>query len=267
MGACLWSNLDIAPKAQARFKLALYELAMNRPLSMFDGDRVIDAFPGLKIYIERNDGRELHNLIVYELGGDFEPQKVIFARRGRIHSDPANRRLLLDLFDARYEQRDAAAPQAFGRIRQGITMQQTTLPISLEDLYERNQRRRPLSSLTLGELRNALRLGHAAEPGSPQFTTTELSETRVELNKRFSLSLASLALGLMAIPLAVTAQRRETAAGFLLSLLLAFVYFFLIIMTGWVKGRPEFYPHLLIWIPNILFFSFGGGMFKRLANR
>jgi iron complex outermembrane receptor protein len=31
----------------------------------------------------------------------------------------------------------------------------------------------------------------------------------MELNKRFSLSLASLALGLMAVPLAVTAQRRE----------------------------------------------------------
>jgi lipopolysaccharide export system permease protein len=267
VGACLWINLDVSPKAQARFKLALYELAMNRPLSMFDSDRVIDAFPGLKIYIEKNDGQQLHNLIVYELGGDFEPQKVIFARRGKIHSDPANRRLLLDLFDARYEQRDAGAPQAFGRIRQGITMQQTTLPISLEDLYERNQRRRPLSSLTLEELRGVLRDKRAPEPGSPELTPAQMSETRVELHKRFSLSLASLALALMAVPLAVSAQRRETAAGFLLSLLLAFVYFFLIIMTGWVKGRPELYPHLLVWVPNVLFFSLGGRMFQRLACR
>lgn len=267
VGACLWINLDVSPKAQARFKLALYELAMNRPLSMFDSDRVIDAFPGLKIYIEKNDGQQLHNLIVYELGGDFEPQKVIFARRGKIHADPSNRRLLLDLFDARYEQRDAAAPSAFGRIRQGITMQQTTLPISLEDLYERNQRRRPLSSLTLDELLGVLREKHSPEPGSPELTPAQMSETRVELHKRFSLSLASLALALMAVPLAVTAQRRETAAGFLLSLLLAFVYFFLIIMTGWVKGRPELYPHLLVWVPNLLFFTMGGRMFQRLASR
>jgi lipopolysaccharide export system permease protein len=267
VAACLWINLEVAPRAQARFKLALYELAINRPLSMFDGDRVIDSFPNLKIYIGRNDGRELHNLIVYELGGDSEPQKVIFARRGRIHSDPANRRLLLDLFDARYEQRDASAPQAYGRIRQGITMQQTTLPISLEELYERNQRRRPLSSLTLAELQAVLRDGRAEEPGSPLLSIGDLSETRVELHKRFSLSLASLALGLMAIPLAVSAQRKETAAGFLLSLLLAFAYFFLIIMTGWVKSRPEFYPHLLVWVPNVLFFSLGGSMFKRLARR
>lgn len=266
-GACLWINLDIAPKAQARFKLALYELAMNRPLSMFDSDRVIDAFPGLKIYIERNDGKELHNLIVYELGRDFEPQKVIFARRGRIHSDPANRRLLLDLFEARYEQRDAAAPQSLARIRQGITMQQTTLPISLEDLYERNQKRRPLSSFTVAELREILEEGRSAQAGSADLPQSGLSEARVELNKRFSLSLASLALGILAVPLAVTAQRRETAAGFLLSLLLAFVYFLLIIMTGWVKSRPEFYPHLLVWVPNVVFFFLGGSLFKRLASR
>jgi len=264
---CLWINLEVAPKAQARFKLALYELAMHRPLSMFDSDRVIDAFPGLKIYIERNDGEQLHNLLVYELGSDSEPQKVIFARRGKIHTDAANHRLLLDLFDARYEQRDAGAPQAFGRIRQGITMQQTTLPISLQDLYDRNQKRRPLSSLSLAELQSALQEGHAAEPDSPPYTAGESSEIRMELNKRFSLSLASLALGLMAVPLAVTAQRRETAAGFLFSLLLAFVYFFMIIMTGWVKGRPELHPELLVWVPNLLFFCFGGGMFRRLASR
>ncbi len=267
VGSCLWINLDIAPKAQARFKLALYELAIHRPLSMFDSDRVIDAFPGLKIYIQRNDGEQLHNLIVFELGKENEPQKVIFARRGKIHTDANNHRLLLDLFDVRFEQRDAASPLSFARIRQGITMQKTTLPISLEEIYDRNQRRRPLSSLTLSELQYALQNGQLEGPGSAPMSVSELSETRVELNKRFSLSLASLALGLLAVPLAVTAQRRETAAGFLFSLMMAFAYFFMIIMAGWVKGRPELHPELLVWLPNVLFLVFGAGMFRRLAAR
>jgi len=267
VGSCLWINLEIAPKAQARFKLALYELAMHRPLSMFTGDRVIDSFPGMKIYIERNDGEQLHNLIVFELNKESEPQKVIFARRGKIHTDEARHRLLLDLFDVRYEQRDAASPLSFARIRQGITMQKTTLPISLEDLYERNQRRRPLSSLTLAELKFSLENGHFPELGSAPLSASALSETRVELNKRFSLSLASLALGLLAVPLAITAQRRETAVGFVFSLILAFIYFFMIIMTGWVKGRPEWHPELLVWLPNLLFLTLGVGMFRRMAAR
>lgn len=263
----LWINLELAPAAQARFKLALYELAMHRPLSMFDGDRVVDSFPGIKIYIGANDGKELQNLIVYELGSDSEPQKVIFARRGRVIPDAANRRLLLNLFDARYEQRDAVAPQSYSRIRQGITMQQTTIPISLEELYDRNQKRRPLSSLTVYELRNVLKTGAPSDPSSNPLSERELSETRTELSKRFSLPLAALALGMIAVPLAVTTQRKETTAGFLMGLLLAFTYFFLTLVTGSFKGRPELHPELLVWIPNVLFLLFGGFLFRRMALR
>lgn len=267
VGICLWINLDVAPKAQARFKQALYELAMNRPLSMFDSDRVLDSFPGLKIYIGQNDGEQLHNLIVFEIGKETEPQKVIFARRGKIQTDAANHRLLLDLYDVRYEQRDSSSPLSFARIRQGITMQKTTLPISLEDLYERNQKRRPLSSFTLGQLQFAIKNGVSEEPGALPLSVSQRSETLVEMNKRFSLSLASLALGLLAVPLAITAQRRETAVGFLLGLLLAFAYFLMIIMVGWVKGRPEWHPEWLIWAPNLIFLLLGGNMFRRLVTR
>jgi LPS export ABC transporter permease LptF len=264
---CLWINVDLAPRAQARFKLALYELAVNRPLAMFESDRVIDAFPNLKIYIGRNDGAQLHNLLVYEIGRDFEPQKVIFARHGKIKTDAVNRRLLLDLEDARFEQRDTAQPQSFSRIRQGITMQRTTLPISLEELFERNQKRRSNSSLTARELWEILTARSTPDNGAAPLSPRELCEMRVEFSKRFSLALASLALGLMAIPLAVTAQRRETTLGFLMSLMVAFGYFFIIIMTNWVKSQPEMHPEWLVWLPNLIFLSLGTFLFRRLAAR
>ncbi|MEI6871136.1 MAG: LptF/LptG family permease [Verrucomicrobiota bacterium] len=264
---CLWINVDIAPRAQARFKLALYELAVNRPLAMFESDRVIDEFPGLKIYVERNDGTQLHNLLVFEVGRDFEPQKVIFARRGKIHTDTVNRRLLLDLEDARFEQRDSAQPQSLTRIRQGITMQRSTLPISLAELFERNQKSRSNSSLTAGELWEVLKTRNAGDGSTASMTPRALSEARVELSKRFSLALASLALGLMAIPLAVTAQRRETTLGFLMSLIVAFAYFFMIIMTNWVKSQPEMHPEWLVWAPNVVFLTLGTVLMRRLAYR
>jgi lipopolysaccharide export system permease protein len=263
----LWINLELAPAAQARFKLALYELAMHKPLSMFEGDRVVDSFPGIKIYIGSNDGKELRNLIVYELGSDSEPQKVIFAKRGRVIPDAENRRLLLNLFDARYEQRDSAALQSYSRIRQGITMQQTTIPISLEQLYERNQKRRPLSSLTVHELRAVLAKAASSDPGEASPSVRELSETRTELSRRFSLPFAALALGLIAVPLAVTTQRKETTAGFLMGLLLAFTYFLLTLVAGSFKGRPELHPELLVWLPNALFILLGGVLFRRMALR
>jgi LPS export ABC transporter permease LptF len=266
VGICLWINLDFAPRKQAAFKEAIYDLAVQRPLAMFDTDRVIDVFPGLKIYIERNDGQQLHNLLVYELGQDSEPQKVIFARRGQIHPDPANHRLLLDIFDARFEQRDAGDPQNFSRIRQGITLTKSTLPISLEELYARYKKNRTLTSLTLTDMVSRLRSGASSDGGTP-LASTELSEYRVEINRRFSLSLACLAFGLVAVPLAVGAQRRETAVGFLLSMVVAFTYFLLMLMVGWIKNRPEWHPEWLIWLPTLLFLGLGTHLFRRLAAR
>lgn len=265
-GLCLWINLELAPRKRAEFKEAIYDLAIKRPLAMFDTDRVIDAFPGLKIYIERNDGRQLHNLLVYEVGKDSEPLKVIFARRGQIHADLANHRLLLDIFDARFEQRDAHDPQNFSRIRQGITLSKSTLPISLEELYVRYKKNRSLTSLTLHEILASLRSGNAADGVTPLSPSIRL-EYRVEINRRFSLSLACVAFSLVAVPLAVGAQRRETAVGFLLSLVVAFSYFLIMIMVGWVKNRPEWHPEWLIWLPTVLFLGLGTHMFRRLATR
>ena len=266
VGVCLWINLDFAPRKQAAFKEAIYDLAVQRPLAMFDTDRVIDVFPGLKIYIERNDGQQLHNLLVYEVGRDSEPQKVIFARRGQIHTDPANHRLLLDIFDARFEQRDPGAPQNFSRIRQGITLHKSTLPISLEELYVRYKKNRTLTSLTLSDLLGRLRSGTHAD-GVTALPPAELAGYRVEINRRFSLSLACLAFALVAVPLAVGAQRRETTAGFLLSLVVAFFYFLLMIMADWVKNRPEWHPEWLIWLPTLVFLGLGAHLFRRLAAR
>ena len=46
----------------------------------------------------------------------------------------------------------------------------------------------------------------------------EMSATRTEMNKRYSFSLASFAFALIGVPLAITAHRKETSVGMLLSL-------------------------------------------------
>src|SRR5215217_636669 len=102
-GVCLWINVDVAPKAQVKMKDALYNIATSNPLAMFGSDKIITEFPGRKIYVERNEGAELFNLLVYELNEDHEPMKVVFAKRGKLETDGANRRLLMHIYDARFE--------------------------------------------------------------------------------------------------------------------------------------------------------------------
>src|SRR5260221_3570198 len=81
VGICLWINVDVAPKAQIRMKDALYNIATNNPLAMFGSDKVIEDFPGKKIYVGRNQGAQLFNLLIYEMSENFQPMKVVHAQR------------------------------------------------------------------------------------------------------------------------------------------------------------------------------------------
>jgi LPS export ABC transporter permease LptF len=251
---CFYINTTVAPRAQTRMKNALFNIATSNPIAMFGSDEVIEEFPGKKIYVGRKEGPKLHNLLMYELNDDGEPARVVHAETGELQADLANKRVLLRLFDASFEQRDEAAPSDLTKIRHGITMSEGVVPISLEELYEKNQKRRGLSQMTLNELLKGSDADHQ-------------SAARTEVSKRFSFSLASFAFGLIGVPLAITAHRRETSIGFLLSLIVAFVYFFFIIVADTLRNNPAAHPELLIWLPNLIFTALGVHLFSRLSRK
>ncbi|MEA3209648.1 MAG: lipopolysaccharide export system permease protein [Chthoniobacter sp.] len=268
VGICLWINVEVAPRAQIKMKDALYNIATNNPLAMFSSDKIIEDFPGRKIYVERNEGAQLFNLLVYEMNDAFDPATVIYARRGLIEPDRENKRLLLHVYDGRFEQRDEKHSDELMKIRQGITMQESTLHISLVELYEKNRKRKGISGLTAGELLERLQADDKAAGNIPEKTAlAERSSVITEYNKRFSLSLASLAFVLIGVPLAITAHRKETSFGFLLSVGVAFAYFLFIILADAVRANPRAHPELLIWMPNVIFISLGAVLFYRLSRR
>ena len=268
-GICLWINVDVAPRAQVKMKAALYNIATSNPLAMFGSDKVIDEFPGKKIYIEHNDGPELRNILVYEMSDDFFPMRIVFARRGVLKPDPDHNQLLLNLFDARYEQRDETDPGDLAKVSQGIVVQETPFPISLQELYEKNQRRKGIGGMTVSELQQHFREEKGATVSKAEIKEqqAELSATKTEISKRFSFALASFAFALIGVPLAITAHRKETSAGFMLSLVVAFVYFFFIIAANTLRNHPNAHPELLIWTPNVLFIGLGCRLFYLLSRK
>jgi lipopolysaccharide export system permease protein len=266
-GICLWINVDVAPRAQQRMKDALYNIATSNPLSMFGDDKVITEFPGKKIYVERNEGAQLYNLLVYELNDDNDPMRIVYAKRGELEADPQQNQLLLHIYDARYEARDEKEPENLSKIRQA-TMQKSTLPISLEELYEKNKKKQGTGGMTVQELMQRLRDQKLATSDlKPKEAAAQRSSALTEVNKRFSFAFATLAFALIGVPLAITAHRKETSIGFLFSLIVAFAYFLFIIIADTVRSNPAAYPQLLVWLPNVLFIGIGGFMFRRLATR
>ena len=254
---CLWLNVQVAPATQKKLRSMIVDLATSNPMALFGSDQVIDQFPGRKIYVGKKDGNKLENILVFEMNENSVPMRVIHARSGMLETDIEQQRILMHLSDARYQQRDENEPLDLHKIRDGISMEEATLPISLNELYEREQRKSGRSSLSIEQLIQVVSTG----------TEKQRSASRTEISKRFSFPLACLAFALIGVPLGITAHRRETSVGFGLALIVAFFYFLFIIIADTLRTRPEFHPELLVWFPNVLFLALGAWMFRRLARQ
>jgi LPS export ABC transporter permease LptF len=256
-GLCLWINLYVAPIAQLKLKSALFNLASQDPLALFGSDEVIDQFPNRKIYVGKKNGSTLEDLHIFEMNPQQVPIRVIYARKGTLEVDKENERILLRIFDARYEERDTSDVNNLKKMRYGITMREGVLPISLEELIQKATSNQRPNQLTLDQLRDAL----------DQENNKASVALRTEVSKRFSNAMAVLTFVLVGIPLAISAQRRETSIGIALSLVVAFTYFIFIVLTDNVKNNPRLHPEILIWLPNFLYLTLGGALFYRLARR
>jgi lipopolysaccharide export system permease protein len=252
---CLWINLEVAPRAEQAMMESLYKIATSNPLSFFQSDEVSEDFPDRRVYVGAREGETLKNLLVFELEGG-HLSKVVFAKEGHLSIDQDHSHLLVKVEDAHFEERDPQEPNNFLKIRQGISIQSGIFPMSLKRLFETKMRWRHLNSYRLTEL--------ISEIGKK---TPQQLQLLVELNKRFSISFATLAFALIAIPLGITAHRKETSVGFALSLVVAFGYFFFIIIADTFRSNPHAFPVVLIWLPNIIFTTLGIILFRRLLRQ
>jgi len=241
--------------------MSIATIARSNPQSLFVADEVIDEFAGRKIFIGAKDGNKLESVTLIEEASGAQPARIILAAEGEIAVDDEGGELLLTLRNARFEQRDEKVPDDLAKIRHGISVGEATVSIRLLDLVDNYWLSKPLRAYTLRELWDYL--PEAQAQNDPEL----VSRVKVEMSKRVSLSLACIAFAVMAMPLGVTAQRKETSVGFAISLALAFAYFFFVVLAEMLRDDAGLHPYLLLWVPNLLFIGIGTWLLLRLDYR
>ena len=279
-GVCFWVNIHLAPMAKTKIKRLFYDLALDDPAVLFQPGKVLEKFPGYRIYTKKRDGNKLWDVeIVKTQQGQME--QYIRAERAEIVITPGNTDFMLKLSKCHVETSSgdqtpppppstATAAVAIpeddpSSAIQSADLKEMFLTFPLSELKAKTERiSNSMKSTT--ELWTEVTTGNSIVNGEPM-SKSLISAVRTELSLRYSFSLVAIVFCLVGIPLAITAQRRETSVGFALSLLVAVCYQVFVILASNLAEKRGAYPHLLMWLPTIIFTIVGARLFYKLSRR
>lgn len=271
---CYYVNTALSPSANRQIKQMFFDLAVENPINLFQPGKVLDKFPGYRIYVEDRKGNDkLKNLQIVMVEGT-KPKQMYLAKEATLVREPGKIDFKLLLHRATIEQ---TQENTSGEIEglTSISMGDTEILFPLEELKRKTQKfnasMKSMDELWT-EMQSVRERGQKTEAGTDAITglpidRIQMSVSRTELNKRYSFSLASIIFFLVGIPLGVTAQRKETTLGFVLSLITAIVYFAVITIAEQQSDSPGNFPHLQMWAPNLIFAIIGLVMFWRLSRK
>jgi lipopolysaccharide export system permease protein len=273
-----WVNLEIAPKCRVAYKRLLVNVGLSQAGLLLPEKTFIKDFPDKIVYIGKIDGSDLKDVLIYNLNPEGKVDYYIRAKEGKLETDQANQVIHVQLTDAwrvgLMEDSEVPVPvyaaesslsytnqadKIKAEKRQLSDMTFRELQAQLKVLESRVRYIGPLPKLTPEEAREKLR-------EIKEFREDITLPIRLQIHSKIAFSFASIGFTLVGIPLGIRAHRRETTFGIALALILVLLYYSFFIIGQSLDTHPEFFPHLILWVPNFLFQAIGMVLLWR-ANR
>ena len=267
-GVCAWFNLKISPSSRVAYKQIFAEQLTNLATFIPEG-RYIDFTDEFVLYVSKVRGNNLFNIRFYQFS---KGQKMldVFAKSGRLIHEEGDDTIRLMLNEARVLTRVSGVEDVLEEMEsaekktdpeeKAASFENEWLPLYLEE-YEtediplniRAPRKADISDMTLSQMLAGLK--EAREKGM------DIRPYIKEIHHQTAFSFACISFILVAIPLSLKTQRRETNISLAMALIVLLIYYsFFILGDALVEtSDPALHLWLLYWIPNFLFQ--GAGLF------
>ncbi len=250
----IYVNNEISPQSYLARRSLTAMAGSNVGLKLLQPGHFIQEFPGMTFWFARREGNELFNLLIFDQSKNNRNREI---RADRALVEVRGEDIWLDMHQVRIEPFSDTQPGA-------VTADRLTHIIP--DAMKPRGYKPTVSSFRFDALtRNVqeLRAEEAATVGNLLRNPTErelaladvrkrLSLARTEFHRRIALGLAPLVFVLLGMPLGIRSHRRESNLGIALSMGVMVLYYSLLIVTKTLAKRPEYYPHLLIWVPSVI---------------
>jgi LPS export ABC transporter permease LptF/LPS export ABC transporter permease LptG len=251
----LANGLYIAPRAQAALG-HLEDRLKGSQVSFEIQPRVFyEGFPKKVLYVQ--DVKTAQGAAVWkgvfmaDLTDSTNP-KITLAREAIVVSEGQDR-LHLHLIDGSEHEAD---PQDAGHY-QISTFQQTDIPLDLPSTENK-----PDESLPADVMDTAV-LWHKAARVDPISARWYL----IAFHKRFALPTACLVLALVGIPLGLSSKKSGKSGGFVLTILLVFVYYVISLVGVSLARQGRVSPWFGAWLADLVFLALGVFLLSRAEKR
>ena len=170
--AFYFSN-NVMPFANLKFKSLLYDVQSKKPAVNIQEGMYYSGIDGFVIKIGKkdNDGKTLHNVMIYNHTKRMGNNNLTVAKSGKMELSSNNRFLIFTLFDGANYDEDVSTPQNM-----------INRPM-LRTMFKEEKRRFDLSAFALSKTNEALFKGHFQMLNLKQLTLTEDTLNK-ELNVR-----------------------------------------------------------------------------------
>jgi len=261
-------NFQFMPWAKVTYEVQLADAVRANPLSFIVPRTFIRDFPGKVLYVGGRQGQTVKDFWLWELDRQGRVRTFIRADAGTFDFDENKGEVVLKLTGAHVEVRDQKNPEDFSTPRPTMSFEQTSLRLSLERLFGRVNFHPKLQWYSVAALEAEWRrLAQPASPAEQRQRALDRMKLQMVVQNKFASAFAVFTFALVGVPLGIRVSRRETSANLGLAVVLALSYYFLTIVIGWLGGRPELRPDLLLWVPNLLFLGIGIWMFWRVDRQ
>jgi len=260
-GICGWVNLSVTPAAKTEMegmKDSLFNLVKREPMLLFPDKSVMTDLPEHVVYANKEDGiLKGFNMVKTQ---NFIPQFFAMAEESEVSVELNKEDPELVMKMKNVNLLMAAQDTSFMDSAQPMFMTEATVGVSLKSFASGNK--------GLNDQPENIGLVRLIEKASDNTLTPESKALyQTELNVRCAFSLSCITFALLGVPLGLTAQRREGTAGFIISMVLAVIYYMMLTMAEGKSDDADANAHILVWIPNILFLSVGVLLFWRMSRK
>ncbi|MEW6088029.1 MAG: LptF/LptG family permease [bacterium] len=237
-----WFNNNTLPKSNFAFKNLYYSIIQKKAEVVMKEKVFIDDFDGLLIYIGSMDEKKsrLYNVFIQKFEPD-KPRQTIIAKEAELISNPAERRVMMKLYNGTAHDCDEKNMAKYHK----IDFETYNINIDINQvLGQAMDIRKGDREMNMRELKE-----EAKKAGELKLKTGYLW---VEYYKKSAIAFACTIFTIIGFPLGTMAKKSGRAIGIFTSIFLSFIYYLFLIGGETLGDREKISPFLAMWSANII---------------